>query len=473
MRGGKRAGRSGRLGQGSVPLICAAVAAAALLAGGGAVLTNRISDRLLRQDAEATAMAWAADLSTNLPDLPALIERRSPTPAALARLAMARGIGGVFRYKVYDREGSLVFVSDGLGRTGSDADERDLKAHRSGHLIAERILAGGTHVEASRGTPPHRPAYYAEAYMPVRRGDAVLGIVEVYVDQTAQRARYSEAFLLAETLTGALIFVAGLLPLGMVWRQTRARRDAEARQAFLAREVDHRAKNVLAVVRSVLKLTPKGDPEAYARAVEGRVAALARAHALLAEGAWAGTGLRVLAERELAPYTGDDLAYDGGAVAVLEGPPVPLGAVAVQPLAIVLHELATNAAKYGALSSPGGRVRLSWWTVEDAGLLRMRWAESGGPLVAGPPNRRGFGSKAIDATVRAQLGGRAAFTWSPSGVRVDLDLPLARVLAPGGAAPPGAPCQDAAPAVRSTTVVPDRRSAALPTGAAPEPEKVA
>jgi two-component sensor histidine kinase len=467
------------LGRDGAPLICAAIAAAALLAGGGAALTDRISDRLLRQDAEAAAMAWAADLSTNLPDLPALIERRMPTPEARARLAMARGVGGVFRYKAYDRSGGLVFVSDNLERIGSEAVERDLAAHRNGSRLAAQILAGGTHVEASRGTPPHRPAYNAEAYMPVRRGDAMLGVVEVYVDQTAQRARYSEAFLLTEALTGALILAAGLLSLGMVWRQARARRDADARQAFLAREVDHRAKNALAVVLSVLKLTPKGDPDSYARAVEGRVAALARAHALLAEGAWAGTGLRVLAERGLAPFTGDEPADHGGAVAVLEGPPVPLGPVAVQPLAVVLHELATNAAKHGALSSPGGRVRLSWRIEDEVGLLRLRWAESGGPPVAGPPVRRGFGSKAIDATVRAQLGCKAAFAWSPSGLCVDLDLPLAHVLAPGGPAPsplplppPLPPRQDAAPRVPAPMPAPQRHTAPLAADATPEPERV-
>jgi len=297
---------------------------------------------------------------------------------------------------------------------------------------------------------------------------AVVGAVEVYVDQTAQRARYEWAFLLTGILTGVLILVAGLLPLGVAYHQARGRREAEARQALLAREVDHRAKNALAVVQSVLRLTPKGDPVAYARAVEGRVMALSRAHALLAEGAWAGADLRVLAERELAPYTGAGPAAAGGAVpsaaaALLEGPPVPIAATAVQPLAMVLHELATNAAKHGALSAPGGRVRLSWSIEERAGLLRLRWAEDGGPAVPGPPRRRGFGSTAIDATARGQLGGTTTFDWAPAGLSVDIALPLRRVLAPS--LPPPTPAVAAArssPPLPQPSLAPRRPVAALP-----------
>ncbi len=112
-------------------LVGAAVLSVALLAGGGAALTDRISAGLLQQDAEAEALAWAADLSANLPDLPALIEeRRAPSPEASAWLAMARNIGGVFRYKVFDRRGDLVFVSDDLDQTAPGDAKRDLASHR-------------------------------------------------------------------------------------------------------------------------------------------------------------------------------------------------------------------------------------------------------------------------------------------------------------------------------------------------------
>src|SRR3954454_8334230 len=127
-------------------------------------------------------------------------------------------------------------------------------------------------------------------------------------------------------------------------------RAAEERQRLLAREVDHRAKNALAVVQSVLHLTPAEDVKAFRAAVEARVAALARAHALLAEEGWHAADLRALLEAEVSPHT----AIAGGVR--LDGPCVEVAATAVQPLAMLTHELATNAAKHGALSLPGGVV---------------------------------------------------------------------------------------------------------------------
>jgi PAS domain S-box-containing protein len=209
-----------------------------------------------------------------------------------------------------------------------------------------------------------------------------------------------------------------------------ARKAAEERQALLMREVDHRAKNALAVVQSMLRLTPAEEPRAFAAAVEARVAALARAHSLLAEEGWAGADLRAIAERELAPYA----AGPGrGATAVsLEGPAVPLSPAAVQPIAMVLHELAANAIKHGALSRPGGRIELRWAAGRrsgEDGMLRLTWRERGGPAVPGAPARRGFGSRVIEATVRGQLGGTIERRWEHEGLTCLIEVPLARVAA--------------------------------------------
>jgi PAS domain S-box-containing protein len=207
---------------------------------------------------------------------------------------------------------------------------------------------------------------------------------------------------------------------------------AQRRQALLAREVDHRAKNALSVVQSVLRLTPHDEPKAYAAAVEGRVAALARVHSLLAEEGWSGADLRAVAERELAPYAG---LTGQGAVVSLEGPAVPLAATAVQPLAMVLHELATNAAKHGALSVPGATVEIRWHASRRAGedrMLRLTWAETGGPPLDGAPRRRGFGSRIIEATVRSQLGGSVERRWEPTGLVCEIVVPLARTTAVEG-----------------------------------------
>jgi PAS domain S-box-containing protein len=205
--------------------------------------------------------------------------------------------------------------------------------------------------------------------------------------------------------------------------------EARRRRDLLAREVDHRAKNALSVVQSVLRLTPAHEPKAFAAAVEARVAALARVHSLLAKEGWSGADLRVVVERELAPYAE---RHGHGASILLDGPRVALGPTAVQPLAMVLHELATNAAKYGALSTPEGKVEVTWRAGRRAGenaMLRLRWSERGGPALTGAPARRGFGSRVIEATVRGQLGGSVERRWEAIGLVCEIAVPLARIAA--------------------------------------------
>ncbi|WP_431271924.1 HWE histidine kinase domain-containing protein [Dankookia sp. P2] len=196
------------------------------------------------------------------------------------------------------------------------------------------------------------------------------------------------------------------------------RKRAEQRQALLAREVDHRAKNALAVVQSVLRLTRAADLPGFIRTVEGRVAALGRAQSLLASTHWAGADLRLLLEDELKPFL-------AGQQVELDGPPVALPAVAAQPIAMAVHELATNAVKHGALSVPGGRLAVRWALCEGPPpRLDLHWTEAGGPALAGPPPRCGFGSRVLDGTVRGQLGGTVALDWPATGLVCRLDVPL-------------------------------------------------
>jgi two-component sensor histidine kinase len=216
----------------------------------------------------------------------------------------------------------------------------------------------------------------------------------------------------------------------VIMRDISVRKAAETRQDILVREVDHRSKNILAVVQSVLRLTPRDQPDAFA-AAETRVAGLARVHSLLAEGGWLGADLRTVAERELAAFSKASGSPDSPAVS-LDGPLVALSSTAVQPIAMVLHELATNAAKHGALSAPDGTVEVRWSAGRRAGedgLLRLRWTEAGGPSIAGPPARRGFGTRVVDATVRSQLGGSVERSWQLSGIVIEIALPLTRVIA--------------------------------------------
>lgn len=203
-----------------------------------------------------------------------------------------------------------------------------------------------------------------------------------------------------------------------------ARKEAEEHQALLMREVDHRAKNALAVVQAILRLTRADSPDSFAKAVEGRVAALARAHTLLTESRWVGADLPAMLRGELAPFMGNG----GSNRVVFDGPPVTVAPVTAQPLSMALHELATNAAKYGSLSVPDGRLAVSWQADAVAGRLRFCWAETGGPPVAASPGRSGFGSRVIQTTIREQLGGEVAFTWEAAGLICTIDLPLNRAM---------------------------------------------
>lgn len=201
------------------------------------------------------------------------------------------------------------------------------------------------------------------------------------------------------------------------------RKTAEERQALLSREVDHRAKNALAVVQATLRLTKAAAVPDYVRTVEGRVAALARAQTMLAEGRWIGADLRALLEGEMAPF------LHGSTRLAFGGPRVMVPAAAAQPLAMALHELATNAVKYGALSTEAGGLSVSW-QVEAAERtpprLVLRWVETGGPIIARPPGRKGFGSRVLDGTIRSQLGGQVTLAWRPSGLVCEIAVPLAR-----------------------------------------------
>jgi len=198
------------------------------------------------------------------------------------------------------------------------------------------------------------------------------------------------------------------------------RKRAEERQNLLAREVDHRAKNALALAQSIVRLTRADEVKAYVHAVEGRINALARVHTILSLSSWQGAELSRLIEEELAPYS------VGGQIG-LTGAQVQLVPATAQTLALALHELFTNSAKYGALSTRSGRLAIGW-QVESETLV-LSWEESGGPLVR-QPQSRGFGTRSLLASIESQLGGRAHFDWRPEGLLCRLEVPLTRKTAP-------------------------------------------
>ncbi|MGQ0446691.1 MAG: HWE histidine kinase domain-containing protein [Beijerinckiaceae bacterium] len=203
------------------------------------------------------------------------------------------------------------------------------------------------------------------------------------------------------------------------------RKEFEKRQDLLAREVDHRAMNVLSVVQSIVRLTKAEDTESYIAAIDGRIQALAQAHILLSRSRWQGAELETLVDDELRPYRGDP--NDRNMIET-RGENVMLEPTIAQTVALALHELATNAAKYGALSAPLGRVRIAWDVQPDS--LVLRWAESGGPAVE-TPSSKGFGTRVINAIVEGQLGGAATFDWEREGLQCVISIPRSGTAKPG------------------------------------------
>jgi PAS domain S-box-containing protein len=191
--------------------------------------------------------------------------------------------------------------------------------------------------------------------------------------------------------------------------------DLEAEEYRLLREVDHRAKNALALVQGIVRLSRSEDAAAYAQAVQSRVEALARAHSLLSALRWRNVPLARLVESEAEPF--------GGRRILADGPAVELAAEQVQPLGLILHEMLSNATQHGALSAAEGRVVIRWWA-EESGLV-LEWRETGGPP---PPEERvpSFGSTLIKATVERQLEGRVAFDWKRTGLEGRFEIPLRR-----------------------------------------------
>lgn len=185
------------------------------------------------------------------------------------------------------------------------------------------------------------------------------------------------------------------------------------RQTLLTREVDHRAKNAFAVIQSIIHLTKAESPQTFAEALLGRIAAMAHVHTQLSQTGWEGADLVQLLREELAPYHADETVR-------LDGPPLQLEPAAAQTIAIVVHELITNAVKCGALSTREGRVSLGWCLSPEE--LIFQWRESGGPPAA-RPTRAGFGTSVINTSINIQLAGNVRFNWLPEGFSCELSLP--------------------------------------------------
>lgn len=200
----------------------------------------------------------------------------------------------------------------------------------------------------------------------------------------------------------------------IVLRDITERKMNEESRALLAREVDHRAKNALAVAQALVGLTKADTMEEFAEAIRGRIEALGRAHSLLSQSQWRGAPLDRVIRDELRPYAKDDQLH-------MSGPKATCRADCVQSLSLLFHELATNAVKYGALGRESGQVTIEWQ--RDGPSMLVIWKERGGPPVVAP-RRKGFGTRLFNQVGGRQLNAKLEFDWDPKGLRVRMKLPV-------------------------------------------------
>ena len=214
--------------------------------------------------------------------------------------------------------------------------------------------------------------------------------------------------------TGRLVRLKGLI------RDITRSKQSEKRQDLLTAELDHRVKNVLARVAAVIRQTRRrsGTTDEFVNALDGRVQSIAAAHALLSQSRWSGVSLADLISHQLAPYTAD-------VNATISGPDVMLTSAQTQAVAMVIHELVTNAVKHGALSSLGGKVSVSWdlTGTDAAATLTITWRELGGPLIMAPV-QSGYGLSLIRDLVPHELDGTVELTFLADGACCKIEIPL-------------------------------------------------
>jgi PAS domain S-box-containing protein len=238
------------------------------------------------------------------------------------------------------------------------------------------------------------------------------------------RVRTTNGEWLFWEINSGLTFDDSKIPIGLhvVGRDITARKRWEEHQRLLVGELNHRVKNTLAVVQSIALQTfrDEGLAQQTVAAFENRLRALADTHNLLTRENWESADLRELIQSTLEVHAPTPDRFE------LDGPSVRLSPKAAVTIAIAFNELATNAAKYGALTMPGGRILASWTTDDDR--LRLRWEETDGPPVVGP-DRQGFGSRMIERALPRELGGEVTLDYAPAGVVCTIDAPLPVVLA--------------------------------------------
>jgi PAS domain S-box-containing protein len=285
---------------------------------------------------------------------------------------------------------------------------------RSWNKGAERVF--GYTAEEAIGRPitivipQDRHSEEVEILTRIRRGERIDHF------ETVRQRKHGSLIVVSLTVSPVKNAEGKIVGASKVARDITQQKRNQEQIAILAREAEHRSKNLLATVQAAVNLSQADTSEALKLAIRGRVQALANVHSLFVKTRWVGADLATIASQELSAYS----EKDTGRLRIA-GPPVLLEPDAAQAVAVVLHELATNAVKYGALSVTGGNVDLGW-SRNGNGKLNLRWQEAGGPPVQ-EPKHKGFGSRVI-ARMISQLKGKAHFDWRREGLVCEITLPM-------------------------------------------------
>ena len=258
--------------------------------------------------------------------------------------------------------------------------------------------------------PPERQDEEHAILGHIRRGDSVEHC------ETVRRRKDGSLVDLSLTISPVRNAEGKIIGASKIAHDITERKRSEAQISALAREAEHRAKNLLANVKAMVRLSQSDTLNGLKEAIEGRIEALANVHSLFARSRWTGAELGSLVRQELSPYSRDREMRTR-----IDGPTLMLNPDLAQAIAVALHELATNAAKYGALSSAKGQVRVEWSRTEN-GKLVLHWTEAAGPPV-NPPTRKGFGTHVMEAMIRGHLGGDVRLDWRAEGLVCEIALP--------------------------------------------------
>ena len=310
--------------------------------------------------------------------------------------------------RIVDESASEVYVFDGSGLQFLQVNRgaRDNLGYSMAELAGLRLLDVA---------PSFTPATLEALLRPLRDGAEQQVRVETPIRRKDASTYEAEMTLQLSRATRPPVFIA-------VVQDITQRRRAEEHQRLIMDELNHRVKNTLAIVQSLAARTLQNSasPAEFTESFRGRLGALAVSHTLLTQTYWNGADLRALVLEHLAPFRAE-----GRSGVRADGPPLFLKPAAALALGLALHELATNAAKHGSLSAPTGRVDVAWRVLADGDhpVLRIDWAESGGPPPAANP-QRGFGRTVIERGLSYELDGKVELTFDPMGLRCSIEIPL-------------------------------------------------